>query len=93
MKVQLKLVRIFNAASSSNFEIQKYYKNETKLNGVYSRKNLPKIKDGAYAINLDEYKSTVCINQQMYVNGDNGSLSYNAFYFDSFGEVDTFQKY
>ena len=29
----------------------------------------------------------------MYVNGDNGSLSYNAFYFDSFGEVDTFQKY
>ena len=54
MKVQLKLVRIFNAASSSNFEIQKYYKNETKLNGVYSRKNLPKIKDGAYAINLDE---------------------------------------
>ena len=70
----------------TNFEIQKYYKNETKLNGVYSRKSLPKIKDGAYAINLDEYKSAVCINQQMYVNGDNGSLSYNAFYFDSFGE-------
>ena len=28
-----------------------------KFNGVYSRNNLPKIKDGAYVINLDEYKS------------------------------------
>ena len=38
----------------TNFEIQKYYKNdETRLNGVYSRDNLPKIKDGAYVINLD----------------------------------------
>ena len=26
----------------TNFEIQKYYQNETKLNGVYSRNNLPK---------------------------------------------------
>ena len=33
-----------------------YYKNETRLNGVYSRDNLPdKIKDGVYVINLDEY--------------------------------------
>ena len=35
----------------TNFEIQKNYQNEHKLNGVYSRNNLPKIKDGAYAIN------------------------------------------
>ena len=28
-----------------------------KFKGLYSRKNLPKIKDGAYVINLDEYKS------------------------------------
>ena len=28
----------------SNFEIQKYYQNEPKFNGVYSRNNLPKIK-------------------------------------------------
>ena len=27
-----------------------------KFNGVYSRNNLPKINDGAYAINLDEFK-------------------------------------
>ena len=40
----------------TNFEIQKYYKNELKLNDVYSRDNLPnKIKDGPYIINLDEY--------------------------------------
>ena len=40
----------------TNFEIQKYYQNEPKLNGVYLRNNLPKTKVGAYAINLDEYK-------------------------------------
>ena len=31
----------------NNFEIQKYYQNEAKFNGVSSRINLPKIKDGA----------------------------------------------
>ena len=41
----------------TNFEIQKYYKNEPRFNSVFSRNNLPKkkIKDGAYIINLDEY--------------------------------------
>ena len=40
----------------TNFEIQKYYQNEPRFNGVFSRDNLPKkIKDGAYVINLDEY--------------------------------------
>ena len=40
----------------TNLEIQKYYKNEPRFNGVFSRNNLPKkIKDGAYVINLDEY--------------------------------------
>ena len=45
---------IFNASSSlTNFEIQKYYQNEPRFNGVYSTNNLPKkIKDGAY---IDEY--------------------------------------
>ena len=41
----------------SNFEIQKYYQNEPKFNGVYSRDILSQIKDGAYIINLDEYGS------------------------------------
>ena len=39
----------------TNFEIQKYYKNEPRFNGVFSRNNLPKekIKDRAYIVNLD----------------------------------------
>ena len=37
----------------TNFGIQKYYQNEPRFNGVYSRNNLPKIKEGAYVINLD----------------------------------------
>ena len=50
--------RIFNATSSfKNFEIQRYYQNEPKFNGVYSRNNLSKIKDGTYVISLDEFKS------------------------------------
>ena len=40
----------------TNFEIQKFYQNGRRFNAVYSTNNLPKkIKDGAYAINLDEY--------------------------------------
>ena len=39
----------------TNFEIQKYYQNESRFNGIHSRDNLPKVKDGAYVINLDEY--------------------------------------
>ena len=62
----------------TNFEIQKYYKNEPRFNGVYSRDNLPKIKDGAYVINLDEYSDigthwVALYNQK------------NVTYFDSFG--------
>ena len=29
-----------------NFEIEKYYQNEPRFNGIYSRDNLSKIKDG-----------------------------------------------
>ena len=39
----------------TNFEIQKYYQNKPRFNVVYSRDNLPKMKDGSYVINLDEY--------------------------------------
>ena len=40
----------------TNFETLKYYENEPRFNGVFTRDNLPKkIKDGAYVINLDEY--------------------------------------
>ena len=62
--------------SLTNFEIQKYYQNEPKFNGVYSRNNLPKIKDGAYVINLDEFKSIGTHWIPLYVND-------NIIYFDS----------
>ena len=40
--------------------VQKYYQNEPRFNGVYSRDNLPvKTKDVAYVINLDEYSDVV----------------------------------
>ena len=40
--------------SLTNFEIQKYYQNKPRFNGVYSRNNLPKkIKDGASVMNLE----------------------------------------
>ena len=42
----------------TNFEIQKYYQNELKFKGIYSINNLPRIKDGAYVINLNECNST-----------------------------------
>ena len=48
MKEQLEHVIIFKAS------LQKYYENESKFNGVYSRNNLSKIKDEALKINLDE---------------------------------------
>ena len=40
----------------TNFEIQEYYQNEPRFNGVFIRDNLPNsIKNGAYVINVDEY--------------------------------------
>ena len=65
--------------SLTNFEIQKYCQNEPKFNGVYSRNNLSKIKDGAYIINLDEFESKVTHWVALYLNGENVT------YFDSFG--------
>ena len=32
----------------TNFEIQTYYQNKPKFNGVFSRNNLSNMKDGAY---------------------------------------------
>ena len=39
----------------TNFE---NYQNELKFKGIYSINNLPRIKDGAYVINLNECNST-----------------------------------
>ena len=47
----------------TNFEIQNYYQNKPRFNCIYSRDNVPKVKDGAYVINPDEYSDigTHCI--------------------------------
>ena len=63
----------------TNFEMQKYYENEPKFNGVYSRNNLTKIKDGAYIINIGEYESIGTHWIALHVNDNNVT------YFDSFG--------
>ena len=62
----------------TTFEIQKYYHNELKFNGIYSKNNLSKIKDEAYVINLDELKSMATHWIALHVNGN------NIIYFDSF---------
>ena len=63
----------------TNFEIQKYYQNEPRFNGVYSRDDLPKLKDGAYVINLDEYSDVGTHWVALYVRNDDIT------YFGSFG--------
>ena len=56
MGFQLKNIFLIPPNPLTNFEIQKYYQNESRFNGVYSRDTLSnKIKDGAYGINLDEH--------------------------------------
>ena len=45
------LLLIFN-----NFEIQVYDRRQPKFSDVYLRNDLLKIKDGAYIININEYK-------------------------------------
>ena len=64
----------------TNFEIQKYYQNEPKFNGIYSRDNLPdKIKNGPYVINLYA-NSDIRTHSIALYNANN-----NVTYFDSFG--------
>ena len=55
----------------TNFKIQKYYENEPRFNGVCSRDNLPKIKDGAYIINLDEYSDIGTHWVALWINSNN----------------------
>ena len=58
----------------------KYYKNESRFNGVYSRNNLPsKITDVTYVINLDEYSDIGIYWIALSVKSNDIT------YFDSFG--------
>ena len=73
----------------TNFEIQEYYQNEPRFDGVLSRDNLPNsirpkglgsaVKNGAYVINLDEHHDIGTHWIALYLNNK------IAIYFDSFG--------
>ena len=64
----------------TNFEIQDYYQNEPRFNGVFSRDNLPKkIKNVSYLINLDEYADVGTHWIGLFYNRN------EIVYFDSFG--------
>ena len=64
----------------TNFEIQKYYRNEPKINAVFSSNNLAKkVKDGAYVINLDEYAEVGTHGIDLFCNRN------EIVYFNSFG--------
>ena len=65
----------------TNFEIQEYYQNKPRFNGVFRRDNMSNnnIKKGTYVINLDEYRDIGTHWVALYVNNK------TATYFDSFG--------
>ena len=64
----------------TNFEIQKYYQNEPRFDGVFSRDNIPKkIKDGAYVIKLNECADVGTYWIALFCNTS------EIVYFDSFG--------
>ena len=66
----------------ANFDIQKYYQNESRFNGVYSRDNLPKIKDGACVTNLDGYSDIGTHWVALYVSRAN-DITYFDFFWSS----------
>ena len=60
----------------TNFEIQRYYQDEPRLNGFYSNNNLSIIWYGVYVSNLNEYANhcvAICVKNRKVT------------YFDSFG--------
>ena len=63
----------------TKFEIQKYYHNQPRYNGVYSRDKLQKIKDEAHVINFDEYSDIATHWIALYI------LNNGITYFDNFG--------
>ena len=70
----------------TNFRIPKYYENESRFNGVFSRDSLQKIKDGTYVINLDKYITNIgyIINIGTHWVALH-MVNSNVTYFDSFG--------
>ena len=63
----------------SNIEITKYFNYNPRFNDVFSRENLPTIKDGAYAINLNDKQSKGTRWVSLFIDRN------TAVYFDSLG--------
>ena len=63
----------------TNFEIQYYFNKENRFNGVYSRINFAKLKNGEYVINLDHSRNTGTHWVVIFVKSN------EVIYFDSFG--------
>ena len=86
MKAQLEVAKFLMPHHSlTNFEIQKYYQNQPKFNGVYSSIDLIKIKDTDCVVTLEKFKSIETQWMAFYVNDNNEDAFYDAIYFDSFG--------
>ena len=60
-------------------EITNSFSDEPRFNGVFSRNNLARIKDGAYVISLDDKNSKGTYWVSLFINKN------VAIYFDSFG--------
>ena len=63
----------------TNFEIMDYFKDVKRFNGVFSRNNLPKLKNRAYVINLDHSENTGTHWTVIFIKSN------EVIYFDSFG--------
>ena len=63
----------------TDFETQRFYLIEPQFNGVYSKNNIAKIKDGAYVVNFDESRSIRTHWIALYTNVN------NLIHFDSCG--------
>ena len=62
----------------TNFEIVDYFRRVKGFNGVFSRNNLPNLKNGAYVINLDHSENTGTYWLVIFMEKD------EVIYFDSF---------
>ena len=80
-KEQIESLRRFLKPSHllTNVEINKCYQDEARFSFFYSRNNLPKIKDGAYAISFDKNESEGTHWIAFYMETSNYST-----YFDNF---------
>ena len=72
-------MKIFGSQPSFKQNWDNYFNYVHRFNSVFSRKNLPKIKDGVYVINLDDKNSNGTYWVSLFIDNN------LAVYFDSFG--------